>query len=568
MRMSKMMLKTLREAPAEAELPSHKLLLRAGLVVPLAAGLYCYTPLGWRVHRKLEEIIRQEMDRYGAQEVHLPALHPLETWEQSGRAETMGATLFHLQDRREREFVLGPTHEEVMSFLASRNIQSYRDLPMTLYQIQTKFRDEQRPRGGLIRLREFFMKDAYSFDPDWESLDKSYQDAFDAYVRIFKRAGVPVVPVEADSGAIGGKDSQEFVFLTEVGEDEILLCPGCGYAANAEKADFVKPPALAAEPLPMEEVSTPGIKTIADLAQFLGIEARQTVKAIFYQVDGKPVFVSIRGDLDVNEAKLRNALKATDVEPMDDGAVRRHGLVAGSASAVGLSGMLIVADDSAVEAVNLVGGANKADAHLLNTNYERDWKADIVANIALARAGDQCPKCDARLEVQRGIEMGHVFKLGTMYSEAIGVHYLDEAGQRQLAVMGCYGIGVERMLAAVIEAHHDENGIVWPSEVAPFDVHVVVIGGDDAEVSAAVQQVESDIEAAELSVLLDDRDDSPGIKFKDADLLGLPVRITVSPRALKNGGVEFKLRTGGEATIVPLEGVLAEVRKGLGDPAT
>jgi prolyl-tRNA synthetase len=567
MRMSKMMLKTLREAPAEAELPSHKLLLRAGLVVPLAAGLYCYTPLGWRVHRKLEEIIRQEMDRYGAQEVHLPALHPLETWQQSGRAETMGGTLFRLQDRREREFVLGPTHEEVMSFLASRNIQSYRDLPMTLYQIQTKFRDEQRPRGGLIRLREFFMKDAYSFDPDWESLDKSYQDAFDAYVRIFKRAGVPVVPVDADSGAIGGKDSQEFVFLTEVGEDEILLCPGCGYAANAEKAEFVKPPAIAAEPLPMEEVATPGIKTIADLAQFLGIEARQTVKAVFYEVDGQPVFVSIRGDLDVNEAKLRNALKATDVEPMDDGAVRRHGLVAGSASAVGLSGMLIVADESAVEAANLVGGANKADAHLLNTNYERDWKADVVANVALARAGDQCPKCDARLEVQRGIEMGHVFKLGTMYSEAIGVYYLDEGGQRQLAVMGCYGIGVERMLAAVIEANHDDNGILWPAEVAPFDVHVVVIGGDDAEVAAAVQEVEATIEAAGLSVLLDDRDDSPGIKFKDADLLGLPVRVTVSPRALKNGGVEFKLRAGGDATVVPLGEVLAEVRKGLGSPS-
>lgn len=567
MRMSKMMLKTLREAPAEAELPSHKLLLRAGLVVPLAAGLYCYTPLGWRVHRKLEEIIREEMDRYGAQEVHLPALHPLETWEQSGRAETMGATLFHLQDRREREFVLGPTHEEVMSFLASRNIQSYRDLPMTLYQIQTKFRDEQRPRGGLIRLREFFMKDAYSFDPDWESLDKSYQDAFDAYVRIFDRAGVPVVPVEADSGAIGGKDSQEFVFLTEVGEDEILLCPGCGYAANAEKADFVKPAAIAGEPLPMEEVATRGIKTIANLASFLGIEPRQTVKAVFYQVDGQPVFVCIRGDLDVNEAKLRNAMKATDVEPMDDAAVRRHGLVAGSASAVGLSGMLVVADDSAVEAPNLVGGANKADAHLKNTNHGRDWKADIVANIALAREGDQCPKCDARLGVQRGIEMGHVFKLGTMYSEAIGVHYLDESGQRQLAVMGCYGIGVERMLAAVIEAHHDENGIQWPVAVAPFDVHMVVIGSDEDVVETA-QDIERLLEAARMEVLVDDRDDSPGIKFKDADLLGMPVRITVSPRALKNGGVEFKLRSGGEASIVSLDGVLAAVRKGLDNLAS
>ena len=560
MRMSRLMVKTLREAPAEAELPSHRLLLRAGLIVPLAAGLYCFTPLGWRVHKRLETIIREEMDRYGAQEVHLPALHPLETWEQSGRATTMGPVLFHLRDRKEREFVLGPTHEEVVSHLASRHIQSYRDLPFTLYQIQTKFRDEPRPRGGLIRLREFFMKDAYSFDADWESLDQSYQEAFDAYVRIFSRAGVPVVAVEADSGAIGGKDSQEFVFLTESGEDEILLCDGCGYAANAEKADFRKPPAVAGEPLPIEEVATPGITTIADLAAFLGIEERQTAKAVFYLADGEPVFVCIRGDLEVNETKLRNALKAADLDPMDEAAVRKHGLIAGSASAVGLKGMRVVADPTAVEAPNLVAGANKADTHLRNVNHGRDWQAGIVSDIALARDGDLCAQCDGRLRGRRGIEMGHVFKLGTMYSEAMGVHYLDETGAQQHAVMGCYGIGVERMLAAVIEANHDDNGIVWPPSVAPFDVHVVVIGAGNDDVDSTLAELESRLEAAGMSALVDDRDDSPGIKFNDADLLGMPVRITVSPRALKNGGVELKLRREGDAEVIPLAGVVERVQ--------
>jgi prolyl-tRNA synthetase len=329
MRMSKLMLKTLREAPSEAELESHKLLLRAGLVTTFAAGLYAFTPLGWRVIRRIEEIIRSEMDATGAQEVRLPELNPVELWELSGRAQTMGQTLFRLADRKVRGFVLGPTHEEGMSFLASRHIQSYRDLPVTLYQIETKFRDEQRPRGGLVRLREFTMKDAYSFDTSWETLDDSYAAAYNAYTRIFARAGVPVIPVAADSGAIGGKESQEFIYLTDDGEDEILLCPGCGYAANAEKAEFTPPPPVSGSPEPLEKVATPGQKTIADLAKFLGIEERQTVKAVFYKADGEPVFVAIRGDLDVNEVKLKNALKAHDVEPMDEATVKRIGLVAG-----------------------------------------------------------------------------------------------------------------------------------------------------------------------------------------------------------------------------------------------
>lgn len=558
MRMSRLMLKTLREAPSEAELASHKLLLRAGLVTPFAAGLYSFTPVGWRVIRRIEAIIREEMDRSGAQEVHLPALNPIEMWEQTGRAEAMGQTLFRLADRKERGFVLGPTHEEGMSLLASRHIQSYRDLPVTLYQIQTKFRDEPRPRGGLVRLREFTMKDAYSFDTGWDTLDASYEAAFEAYVRIFERAGVPVVPVAADSGAIGGKDSQEFVFLTEDGEDEVLLCPGCGYAANAEKAEFSVPPAVPGEPLPMERVHTPGQRTIADLARFLGIEERQTLKAVFYKADGKPVFVAIRGDLDVNEVKLKNALKAREVEPMDEAMVRALGLVAGSASAVGLKGIPIVADPSAVAATNLVAGANEADYHLLNTNHGRDWTADIVAEIALARGGDACATCGRALEVRRGMEMGHVFKLGTIYSEAIGVHYLDEAGERKPCVMGCYGIGVERMLAAVIEANHDDNGIIWPAEVAPYHVHIVGLNLDQPAVAAAISELERLLVAEQLSVLIDDREDSAGIKFKDADLLGMPVRITVSPRALEKGGVEVRnRRTGDTRVMAPGEAVSA-----------
>ena len=561
-RMSRFFLKTLREAPAEAELPSHQLLLRAGLVMPLAAGLYCFTPLGWRAMRRVEELVRQEMNRAGAQELRLPALQPVELWEKSGRNEIFGDVLYRVADRRDRDFVLAPTHEEAVSALAASQVQSYRDLPVTLYQFQQKFRDETRPRGGLIRLREFCMKDAYSFDPDWETLDESYDAMFDAYARIFARAEVPAIPVEADSGAIGGKDSQEFIYLNENGEDEVLLCTACGYAANAEKATFRAEPPIDGEPAPVERVDTPGVTTIADLAAFLGVEERQTVKAVFYAADGEPVFVAIRGDLEVNETKLRNLLKAVALEPMDDRAVARAGLVAGSASPVGLEGIRVVADESATTAVNLVGGANERDAHLLNLNYGRDWSASVVEDIALAEAGHGCPNCEGTLEVRSGMELGHVFKLGTTYTEALEVRYLDREGERHYAVMGCYGIGIDRLLAAVIEANHDEDGIIWPVEVAPFDLHVVVLGGDKPEVAEALGELEAALEAAGLEALVDDRDESPGAKFKDADLLGMPVRLTVSPRALGRGGIEFRQRTSGESEIVPLAEVVGRVQAG------
>lgn len=553
MRMSRLFGKTLRNAPADADTPNHQLMLRAGLVQQLAAGIYSYLPTGWRTMRKIEQIIREEMDRAGGQEVIMPVVQPAELWDLSGRSETMADVLFHLKDRRERDLVLGPTHEEVVVDLFKKQVQSYRDMPLMVYQIQTKMRDEARPRGGLMRVREFTMKDAYSFDASWDALDESYRAARDAYVRIFQRCGIPTIPVQADSGAIGGKDSEEFMFLTDVGEDTILLCDTCGYAANEEKADHKKQEAPPEEPQPLEEIATPGQKTIDDLVRSLGIPRGRTLKAVFYEAGGAPVFVAIRGDLEVNEAKLRNALKAVDLALLDDEGVRRHGLVAGSASPVGLSGIKIVADDTSVSSPNLVAGANQADTHLRNVNHGRDWTADIVADISLARAGDACARCGGTLETKRGMEMGHVFKLGTVYTERMDARFSDEAGELQAAIMGCYGIGVGRVFAGAIEANHDERGIIWPPELAPYDVHLVGLGFDKPGVRESAEQVYQQMTDAGLAVLYDDREEgSAGVKFNDADLLGMPVRVTVSPRSIENGGAEVKPRTTKDAEVVAL----------------
>jgi prolyl-tRNA synthetase len=412
-----------------------------------------------------------------------------------------------------------------------------------------------------MRVREFTMKDAYSFDAGWDGLDESYRQAREAYVRIFERCGVPVIPVQADSGAIGGKDSEEFIFLTESGEDTALICASCGYAANAEKADHKKAELPAEDPLPLEEIATPGQKTIDDLVRFLGVPHSRTLKAVFYQADGAPVFVAIRGDLEVNEAKLRNALKAVELELLDDDGVRKHGLVAGSASPVGLSGVKVVADETALSSHNLVAGANKADTHYKNVNYERDWRADIVTDISLARAGDVCPRCGGTLETKRGMEMGHVFKLGTVYTDKLDAKYADENGDLQLPVMGCYGIGVGRVFAAMIEANHDERGIVWPADMAPYDVHLVGLGFDKPGVRERAEQVYQQLSDAGLQPLYDDREEgSAGVKFNDADLLGMPVRVTVSPRSIEAGGAEVKRRTEKEAQIVALADVPAVVR--------
>lgn len=567
MRMSRSFAKTLRENPAEAETPSHRLILRAGLATQIAAGVYSYLPFGWTVVRKIEQIIREEMDAEGGQELQMPSMHPRELWQASGRDQIMDDILLRVKDHRDREFVLSPTHEEITVELFKRNVRSYRDLPQLIYQIAPKFRDEPRPRGGLIRLRQFIMKDLYSFDTDYDGLDISYQKMYDAYTRIFGRCSVPTIPVLADSGAMGGRDTHEFVYLTEYGEDTLLLCPNCKYAANAEVAAFVKAPAHGDEdPQPLEEIDTPGQKTIEDLAAFLSVPKTKTCKAVFYEANGEPVFVAIRGDMDVNEAKLRKALGTTELVHMDEAAVKKAGFVPGSAGAIGLEGaapagrrVKVVADDLVTQERNLVAGANKPGKHLLNTNYERDWKADVVDDIALAQEGTLCANCQTPMDAERGVEMGQVFKLGTRYSETMGASFLDAEGKQQPAVMGSYGIGVERLLAAVVEANHDENGIVWPEALAPFQVHIVVIQPDKEGVGQTADELYENLQAAGLDVLLDDREETPGVKFNDADLLGMPVRVTVSPRNLQQEAVEVKRRTQAESQLIPLTEAVSSI---------
>ncbi len=559
-RLSRFFGKTLRQAPAEAESASHQLVLRARLAEQVASGIYAYLPLGWIVIRRIEQIIREEMDSEGGQEIMLPMLTPVELWQASGRRETLDDILLVTKDRRGRELVLGPTHEETFTELMRRQLQSYRDLPMRIYQIQTKFRDEPRPRGGLIRLRQFIMKDLYSFDIDEAGLAESYAAMDRAYRRIFERCGVPVAGVEAHSGSMGGAVSQEFMLLTSIGEDTVITCDGCGYAANAERAGIRRDPPSAASPLPLEEVATPGQHTIDDLARFLDIGPEATLKAVFYAADGAPVFVAIRGDLAVNETKLATELGARQLRPMTADEVRAAGLVAGSASPVGIANMRVVADISATTSPNLVAGANKPGVHLRHVNHERDWRADVVADIALAREGDPCSRCDARLGEHRAIEMGHIFQLGTKYSEVLGALFLDAEGQQRPAVMGSYGIGVERLLAGVIEANHDERGILWPRELAPYDVHIAALNLDKPGIAEAAERLAGDLAGAGMRVLLDDRTESPGVKFNDADLLGMPLRATVSPRNLDQGVVELRARRATESRLVPIAEAVAACR--------
>ncbi|MBM3958900.1 MAG: proline--tRNA ligase [SAR202 cluster bacterium] len=554
--------KTLRDAPSEAETVSHRLLLRAGMVQQLAAGIYSYLPLGWRSLSRIKTIIREEMDRAGAIEVNMPVAQPRELWEESGRADTFVPPLAQFEDRRGRQIVLAPTHEEAITAMVRANVRSYRDLPFTLYQIQTKFRDEPRPRAGLLRVREFEMKDAYSFDAGVEGLDVSFNAMADAYHRIFARCGLKVVMVEADSGPIGGKDSNEFVLLAESGEDTILLCEACGYAANSEKADFKKRPLPQEPELAVEAIHTPGIKTIEALARSLGIPESKTAKAVFYSVSGQVVLVTIRGDLEVNETKLRNALGGAEVRLATAEQVAAAGLVPGSASAVGLNGVRSIVDDSMKLGHNFVAGANRPDHHLKNVNFPRDFKADLLVDLAMARAGDACPRCDGKLIAQRGIEVGHIFKLGTGYAEKMGASYLDESGGSHPIVMGCYGIGVGRLLGAAIEANHDARGMTLPRAIAPFEVYLAGLGGD-AEVAAAAEGLYGSLREAGFDVLFDDRNEPPGVKFNDADLMGIPVRVVVSTRSLKNRQVELKLRKAEKPTLHALEDAVPAVRSAL-----
>jgi prolyl-tRNA synthetase len=560
MRFTRLLGRTLKEAPSDADTISHALLVRAGMIQQVAAGVYSYMPMGWKSLKKIENIIRDEMDKAGGQELNMPSLQPIELWEKSGRLASFDKTLFTVKDRKDHTLVMGPTHEEIITDLVRRSVQSYRDLPQLPYQIQNKFRDEPRPRGGLLRVREFIMKDLYSFDADEAGLDISYNKMVQAYKNIFSRCGLPSVMVEADSGAIGGKASHEFMLVAESGEDEIIYCLHCNYAANAERATCVKSPGRQEKPLPFEEVSTPGLKTIEEVAAFMGICADQTLKSVFYTADGQLVFVVIRGDLEVNEIKLKNLLKCTDLHLATEEETKAAGLVAGYASAINLKGAKIVADDSIKLGSNFVAGANKPDMHLKNVNYPRDFKVDVIADIARTCAGHMCPRCDDKqLHAQRGIEVGHVFKLGTFLSERLGAYYLDKDGANRPCIMGCYGIGVGRLLAAAVEQNHDDKGIIWPVPIAPYHVYLCALKIEDAKVMAAAEKLYAELTEAGVEVLFDDREESPGVKFNDADLLGIPLRIVVSARTLKNDSVELKWRRDTQTQMQPVAGLTSVV---------
>jgi prolyl-tRNA synthetase len=543
MRLSNLFSKTQREIPADAETVSHQLLIRAGMIQQLTAGVYSYLPLAWRALRKIENIIRDEMNKAGGQEINMPVLQPIELWQKTGRDLSFGQSLFCLKDRRNRPLILGPTHEEVVTELASRYIRSYRDLPQLLYQIQIKFRDEPRPRGGLIRVREFTMKDLYSFDTDEINLEKSYQKMLKAYQNVYHRCGLTTMMIEADSGAIGGKASHEFMVITDTGEDEVIYCEKCGYAANVEKA--VSAPQYTSRRsklLVLEEVATPGKQSIEELTDFLKIQPKQTLKAVFYIADNDFVFVVIRGDMEVNEVKLKNTLKATELRLATEDEVSNAGIIAGSASPIGLEGLRVIVDQSVNYDTNYIAGANKEGYHLKNVNYPRDFVADTVSDIALARAGSLCTHCNSQLKETRGIEVGHIFKLGTFPAEALDVTFTDMQGEGHPIVMGCYGIGLGRLLAAAIEQNHDDKGIMWPLPIAPFQIYLCPLYYDKHEIKEVTDDLYEKLENSGFEVLLDDRDDSPGIKFNDADLLGLPIRLTLSPRTLKTNSIELKWR--------------------------
>ena len=559
MRLSHFFFTTLRDDPADAEMPSHRLLVRAGYVRQLGSGIYSLLPLGYRVSRRVEQVIREEMDAIGCQEMEMPVVHPADLWKETGRWYSIGAEMARFKDRGGRDMVLAMTHEEVVASLLRDVVKSYRQLPMMVYHFQTKFRDEPRSRGGLIRVREFVMKDSYTCDADEAGLDVSYDRHYAAYTRIFDRLGVPTIPVASDVGMMGGSQAHEFMFLNPAGEDVLVLCERCGFSANRQVAQTRVSEPPAEEPLPLEEVETPGTATIADLAAFLGVSAERTAKALFVVTDdGRLVTAIVRGDMDVNETKLVNALRTTGLRPAHPDEIGAAGMVPGYASPVGASGAYVVVDELVARSANLVAGANREGYHLRNVNVGRDYTPDLVADLTSAREGDGCPTCGAPVVLRNGIEVGNIFKLGTKYTQALGATYLGEDGLEHPIVMGSYGIGVGRALACVVEAHHDEKGIVWPAEVAPYPAHIVTIGAArDPKVAEVADALHDLAFAAGREVLYDDRDESPGVKLTDAELLGMPLIVTISPRSLAAGGAEVTVRETGERSVRPLAEVEA-----------
>ena len=590
MKLSQLFGQTLRDAPAEADVVSHQLLMRAGFIRPLGAGIFSYLHLAKRAMQKIETILRDEMDKIGGQEIEMPVVHPAELWKETGRWYQIGPEMARFQDRNERDMVLAMTHEEVLSDLVRREVQSYKHLPRLIYHIQTKFRDEPRPRAGLIRVREFTMKDSYSLDTDWDGLDKQYRAHYQAYFNIYHRCGLDVIAVKADTGMMGGKVAHEYMYLNPIGEDTLILCDACHYSANRQVARFQKTPATPEELKPIEKVLTPNCKSIEDLANFLGVPKSKTAKAVFFmasipedeELTEKFIFAVIRGDLELNETKLANAVHARDLRPATEEEIKAIGAVPGFASPINLgvatlmvtpgrghpqglaTPLQIVVDDSITVSPNLVAGANEADYHLLNTNSPRDYQADITTDIAAADDGYACPECGKPLRAARGVEVGNIFKLGTRYSDSLGCTFLDKDGQQKPVIMGSYGIGVGRLLACVAEEHHDEHGLVWPVTVAPYQVHLVLLRGKGTpQAEETAEKLYTDLQSAGIEVLYDDRDESPGVKFNDADLIGLPIRLTISERALGQGGVEMKLRSKPEKVIVPRAETVACLRSEL-----
>tara|TARA_A100001037_G_C15141855_1_gene634181 strand:+ start:1029 stop:2744 length:1716 start_codon:yes stop_codon:yes gene_type:complete len=554
--MSKLFGKTLRDAPAEAEFISHKLLIQSGMIHQVSAGVYSYLPLAWKSLKKIETIVREALDAIGAQEVKLGILQPREIWQKSGRDEIYGPDMIRLNDRRNKELVLPPTNEELITETVKVMVNSYKDLPVSLYQIQTKFRDEPRPRAGLIRVREFDMMDAYSFDVDEAGLDKSYDFMLNAYKSAFEKCGITTVVVDADSGAIGGKDSKEFVLLSESGEDTVVLCTACEYAANDEKATFNKTMTSRAEKTgTLQEIRTPNIKTIEELTSFLGIDSKQTIKVVLYMADKDLVLAVTRGDLDINEVKLKNALKVAELRVADQNEINKQGIVAGFVSPVGLTKFTTIVDDSITHGINYVGGANKIDYHLTNINYPRDFTADIELDISIAREGDPCPQCTSELITRRGIEIGHIFKLGTRYSDSLGATYTDNDGKPQSIVMGCYGIGIGRILAGSIEEHSDDKGIVFPKSIAPYEVLIVGLNTNNEQTSLKAAEIYTRLSKLGIDILYDDRNETAGVKFNDADLIGIPIRIVVSTRNIENNLYEIKKRCDKEGILVSGENI-------------